>query len=82
METKKIRDKIRDNLHPDKLSCSKDGVWLIQFGYFYRHGRSCEKYVEKIRELFQGMTVDITGAQDAWAAWPRNSFFKVWFKIS
>lgn len=82
MEKKKIRDRILDNLYPDKVSCSRDGVWLVQFGFFYRHGNTCEKYVERIRNLFQGMSVDITDVQDVWNAWPRDSFFKIWFKIN
>ena len=75
-----IRNKIQDNLHPDKVSCSKEGEWVTQFGYFYRHGRSCGKYADQIRSLFPD--VQITGMVDKWHPWPKDSYFKVWFKVN
>ncbi len=75
-----IRNKIQDNLHPEKVSCSKEGEWVTKFGYFYRHGRSCEKYADQIKSLFPD--VQITGMVDEWRPWPKDSFFVISFKFN
>jgi hypothetical protein len=75
-KTKKV---IRDNVGggADKVSFKKDGAIVFKRSYFYRHGYSAEKFGAAIEERLtvQGFKIASLETRDAWAAWPRDSYF-------
>lgn len=75
---KEIKNKLRD-MHYDRVSLSKDGVFTIKQGYFYRHGNSPEKIWEGIQKQFPD--AELVDLKDDWRAWPKDSNFIIRFKF-
>ncbi len=59
---------------------NKTQEFIVKEGYFYRHGRSPSTLAEKVKKVIP--EAQITGVQDHFNSWPRNSWFEVRFKVS
>ncbi len=67
-------------IHPDKVIFRKDGNVSFRFGYFYTFGKTAEDFADQIRNAFPNH-VEIVKTQNAWNAWPRDSYFEVMCKF-
>ena len=58
----------------DKCIAHKDGTWSIKHSYFYSHGNTPQKWADKVVRVFED-TVEVIEARDAYANWPKTSYF-------
>jgi len=80
----KVRDLFPEGLHCDRVICKKDGTFEMRSGYFYRHGRTAEKFRGKIVRVFTaaGWCCTVVGYGDEWREWPKDSYFWVRVRFS
>lgn len=75
----KTKKTIRGNVGggADKVTFKQDGTIVFKRSYFYRNGYSAEKFGAAIQERLtvQGFKVVSLETNDAWAPWPRDSYF-------
>lgn len=66
----------QSNVCSDHVTASKDGTVVAKRAYFYAFGTTAESFAEKVAaELTAaGVSAHVWG-QDAWAAWPKTSYF-------
>ena len=64
------------NVNPDTVIAHKDGSLSAKRSYFYSMGNTAEKWAAKVAaELTTaGISANVHG-HDAWAAWPKTSYF-------
>jgi len=63
--------------YPDRIIAHKDGTFSAWWAYFYRCGKSAEKYAERILAAVPGAVV--VEAYEDFHSWPTTSYFKVKF---
>jgi len=91
METKQVDlstpAKVRkalENLHPASirrpLLKTDPNLYEVRWSFFYRMGRSAEKYAEGVKKLLGDSVSDVDGSE-SWQAWPRTSYFVVRFNV-
>lgn len=66
----------QSNVNPDYVTARKDGTVIAKRGYFYTFGTTAESWAEKVAAEMTaaGVSAHVYG-QDAWAAWPKTSYF-------
>lgn len=66
----------QSNVCSDHVTARKDGTVTAKRGYFYRIGTTAESWAEKVAAelVAAGISADVC-SQDAWAAWPKTSYF-------
>ena len=74
MNATQIREQLR---HFDKVTVKKDGTVEVRDIFFYRHGRSVESTVERVKQVFPNAV--ILAAFEKWQTWPRESYWLVRF---
>lgn len=78
-KTKKaVRKTIKDRIGgADKVMFKQDGTIVFKRSYFYRHGYSAEKFGTHIEAQLRAIDLKPVSVEtrDAWAPWPRDSFF-------
>jgi len=64
------------NVNPDTVIAHKNGSLSAKRSCFYTHGNTADKWAAKVAaELTAaGISAHVYG-QDAWAAWPKTSYF-------
>ncbi len=66
----------QSNVNPDHVTARKDGTVTAKRAYFYRHGTTAESWAEKVAtELTAAGIGAYVDGHDAWAAWPKTSYF-------
>ena len=67
----------------DKTVRHKDGSFYLKRGFFYRHGLTAEKHVERIVKQFKelGVEYELLDSYEDWNAWPKDSWMVAKFKI-
>lgn len=73
------RKSIRERLGTRQFSIGRDGVVTVKHGYYYRHGMTSQLFAESIKKVIPEAVVLDQG--DHWAAWPKDSYFWVKFKL-
>lgn len=73
----KTKKAIRDGVSADKITFKSDGSVVFKSSYFYRHGRSAESFGANVEAALKraGLRPISLETQDAWAAWPKTSYF-------
>ena len=76
----------------DKLVAKKDGTFEVMHGYFYTHGFTPEKWATRVADALAAakqnawfpadVKVEVVSFRDAWAAWPKDSYFVAVVKAS
>jgi len=68
MNTKEIKKLIKDTLHTDTIGTKRNGNILCRWGYFYRHGKTNEDFVLKVKELLNRNEINfrIVDSGDNW----------------
>ena len=66
----------QSNVCSDHVTASKDGTVVAKRAYFYTHGTTAESWAGKVAAelVTAGISAHVCG-QDAWAAWPKTSYF-------
>ena len=66
----------QSNVNPDHVTARKDGTVTAKRAYFYTHGTTAESWAGKVAAelVTAGISAHVCG-QDAWAAWPKTSYF-------
>lgn len=66
----RIKELIKNALHPDTIGTKKGGNILCRWGYFYTSGVTSQDYVDKIMELLNKhhINFNIVDSGDHWAA--------------
>jgi hypothetical protein len=66
----------QSNVCLDHVTARKDGSVTAKRGYFYKFSTTAESWAEKVAaELTAaGISAHVYG-QDAWAEWPKTSYF-------
>lgn len=60
----------------DKIVCHRDGSLSCRLYYFYTHGRTAEKFAQKIKTFLTENGFNVTvESEDRWNAWPKDSYF-------
>ena len=54
---KQIKELIQTNLYPDSLG-KRNGNLLCRWGFFYRHGRTSDKYCDLVTMLLNANQID------------------------
>ena len=74
------RKSIRQRLGANRqFSIGRDGVVTVKHGYYYRHGMSADLFARSIQKVIPEAVILDQG--DHWAAWPKDSYFWVKFKL-
>ena len=73
-ETKKFLIEEASDCHPDKIVCHKDGTMSVKYGYFYRHGNDAGKWATIVLDAL-GNKAELVDCLDAYASWPKDSYF-------
>jgi len=76
---KEIRNKL-DGL-ADKVTFHRDGSIEIRFGFFYRHGMTTETCKKNVLAVVPDAKFVEDECFENWQPWPRDSYFKITFKI-
>ena len=79
MTTKEIRATLQKQPF-DSVRLSKDGIWTVKYGYFYRHGMTPQKIWEYIQKKFPTATLLL--AEDRWKPWAQGAYMIVQFTIA
>lgn len=77
--TPAMKKHVKESLHMDSLTFGRDGTITAKRGFFYRHGMSAELLAEKIKKALPEAI--IIEAYEHWAAWPKDSYWVVKFKM-
>jgi len=85
MTNNEIREKL--GLGWDKITFKQDsrdgmihkGDVYVDKGYFYRHGMTPDKLVDKVLGIFPDAKIIDSG--DNWATWPSRSYMFVIFRL-
>ncbi len=59
-------------------------VFKYRHGFYYRHGNDANKVAAKLALDFQtylGLNINILGAHEHWATWPKDSYWEVKFQV-
>ena len=78
MNAKEIKEKLMAHCM-DRVVAKKDGTFEARRGYFYTHGLTAEGLGDAVKKLIKGAV--ILECPNRWNPWPRDSYFKVIFKI-
>ena len=60
-------------INPEDIKVKKNGTIEVRQSYFYTHGRTAQKWANRITEYLT-TPATVTGRDD-WAAWPKTSYF-------
>lgn len=77
MTSKKLRVALEEaGLSPDKIKKVGD-KFEVMSGFFYRHGRSSEKWAKRVQEALKRAKINVQVVDDRedWRSWPRDSYF-------
>jgi hypothetical protein len=77
MQKKQIREKLAGIA--DSIRFKRDGSIEAKHGYFYTHGYTEGKMAAGIKAIFP--STEILSSTNHWAAWPRDSYFYVRFRL-
>lgn len=77
MLTRKQKQLIRDTIRADKVTFKKDNTIEFKRSYFYRMGASAQSFSDRVVGQLKKVGFEIADveARDAWAAWPKTSYF-------
>lgn len=65
-----------EGIYPDGVIAKKNGTFVVRKSYFYRHGMSAEKWGQRVMSGLDGNVFALVAHQDAWAEWPKTSYFE------
>lgn len=79
---KQVKQALINNMAMDedsRIVAHKNGTISMRQNYFYRHGRTPEKWAKQIKNalLVLGYSIKIVSAEDRYNSWPKDSYFKV-----
>lgn len=64
--------------HDDNITFHADKTVTVRDSYFYRHGRTTDRLVSKVKTAFPQARIVDSG--DHWAEWPKLSYYYVRFE--
>ena len=61
----------------DKVVRHKDGTFSLKSAFFYRHGRTAEKFADRVSADLKEAGVKFTVEEcfEDWNSWPKDSWF-------
>lgn len=85
MLTAKQKKHLRENTSGSDLTVFKqDGTVQFKRAYFYRMGADADKFADRVAGQLAkaGFNATLVEARDAWAAWPKTSYFVARFEVT
>jgi len=60
---------LREELHPDGIGRSRNGLITLRNGFFYRHGKTAEMFADRVRACIaeKGLPAEVVGCGEHWA---------------
>lgn len=63
-------------IYPSNIVAKKDGTFVVRHSYFYQHGMTAEKWGQRVMSALDSKAFALVAHQDAWAEWPKTSYFE------
>ena len=80
-KTKEAMTILAGEVHADRMLSKRDGTFEMRFGFFYRHGKTSEKMAIRVLQ-YGGASVKIVNHSERWQAWPKDSYWSVFVKVT